>query len=55
MYLFDVLVMLEPNLTEFLFLLTSKLRERLPDKSFPIKKVKFVLFHLKSICNIKCV
>lgn len=39
-YLMYALVTLEPNLTEFLLLLTSRLRERLPDKSFPTRKVE---------------
>ncbi|GAN01211.1 n1221-domain-containing protein [Mucor ambiguus] len=38
------LVTLEPNLTEFLFLLTSKLRDRLPDKSFPTRKTVLLLW-----------
>ncbi|CEP13935.1 hypothetical protein [Parasitella parasitica] len=35
---------LEPNLMEFLFLLLAKLRERLPDKQFPIKKTILLLW-----------
>ncbi|KAK4510798.1 uncharacterized protein ATC70_005232 [Mucor velutinosus] len=38
------LVTLEPNLTEFLLLLTSKLRERLPGKSFPTRKTALLLW-----------
>ncbi|KAL9545466.1 hypothetical protein MBANPS3_007141 [Mucor bainieri] len=38
------LVTLEPNLTEFLLLLTSKIRERLPDRSFPTRKTVLLLW-----------
>ncbi|KAL9549273.1 hypothetical protein PS6_006171 [Mucor atramentarius] len=51
-------VTLEPNLTEFLLLLTSKLRERLPDKSFPTRKTvlllwKSILFMSDGLKSIK--
>ncbi|KAI8640694.1 hypothetical protein BD408DRAFT_483929 [Parasitella parasitica] len=51
------LVTLEPNLMEFLFLLLAKLRERLPDKQFPIRKTVLLLW--KSLLfmsgGLKCV